>query len=288
MTADRGAGPATARRAGATPDLGGLGLVVFDKDGTLIDFDAMWAGWTTDLARRLGHELGRPIDDRLFAAIGFDVGSGRAIAGGPLAATPMGQLRRLTVGLVAGVLLDDPADRRRSSGAAGVAGVTEAPGAGELGAGVLGAAAAAEAIVGRAWYPPDPVALAHPLADVPALFGALRDRGVRVAVATSDDRGPTEATLAALRVLDLVDVLVCADDGLAVKPAPDAILHACRAVGVEPPAAAMVGDAPADLEMARAAGVGLVVGVLSGVGRREDLEPLADVIVASIAELSVG
>ncbi|HTC85980.1 MAG TPA: hypothetical protein VK656_04720, partial [Candidatus Acidoferrum sp.] len=33
--------------------LGGCELVVFDKDGTLIEFHAMWGGWTADLARDL-------------------------------------------------------------------------------------------------------------------------------------------------------------------------------------------------------------------------------------------
>jgi hypothetical protein len=28
-------------------------LVVFDKDDTLIDFNAMWGDWITDLARHL-------------------------------------------------------------------------------------------------------------------------------------------------------------------------------------------------------------------------------------------
>jgi phosphoglycolate phosphatase len=146
----------------------------------------------------------------------------------------------------------------------------------------------AEAIVGRAWRPPDPVALAHPLADLPALFGALRRRGARIAVATSDDRAPTEATLEALGIAPLIDALVCADDGLPVKPDPAMILHLCELLEVDPRRVAMVGDAPADLEMAGAAGVGLRVGVLSGVGRRADLEPLADVIVPSIASLTAG
>ncbi len=37
--------------------------------------------------------------------------------------------------------------------------------------------------------------------------------------------------------------------------------------------------------MARAAGAGLVVGVLTGVGGRADLEPLADVILDSVEGL---
>jgi phosphoglycolate phosphatase len=47
-----------------------------------------------------------------------------------------------------------------------------------------------------------------------------------------------------------------------------------------------VGDTPADLAMGRAAGVGMVVGVLSGLGGRADLEPYADLIVGSVAELA--
>jgi phosphoglycolate phosphatase len=48
---------------------------------------------------------------------------------------------------------------------------------------------------------------------------------------------------------------------------------------------AMVGDAPHDLVMGRAAGVAMNVGVLSGTSRRQDLAALADLIVDSINDL---
>ena len=92
-------------------------------------------------------------------------------------------------------------------------------------------------------------------------------------MATSDDRAPTEATLAGLGVAALVDAIVCADDGLPVKPAPDALLHLCRLLGVDAARTAMIGDSRADVAMGRAAGARLVVGVLSGVGDRDELEP---------------
>jgi phosphoglycolate phosphatase len=47
----------------------------------------------------------------------------------------------------------------------------------------------------------------------------------------------------------------------------------------------MVGDNRHDLEMARAAGAGLAVGVLSGTGSRKTLGGLADVILESVADL---
>src|SRR5207253_1206595 len=97
----------------------------------------------------------------------------------------------------------------------------------------------AAAAIQAGWHIPDPVALARPLADLPALFGALRAGGMRIAVATTDDRAPTLATLAALGVAPLVDALACGDDGYPIKPAPDAILALCRELGIVPAHAAM-------------------------------------------------
>ena len=138
---------------------------------------------------------------RLYAELGFDPVAGRTIAGAPLAVLPMADLRRAT----AEVLVR--------------AGVPE------------GATADA---VEQAWFVPDPVASALPITHLPSLFGELRRRGLRVAVVTSDDRRPTELTMAGLGVDALVDAYVCADDGLAVKPAPDMVLDVCRRLGVEP------------------------------------------------------
>jgi phosphoglycolate phosphatase len=235
-------------------------LVIFDKDGTLIHFDTMWGGWVTELARRLEAEtrsLGRnrvsePVTGRLFREMGFDPVSGRVLAHGKLAATPMARLRDLTVDMLRemGFVPED-----------------------------------AEAAVAAAWHIPDPVTLARPFTDLRALFGGLRERGLKVAIATTDDRAPTEATLAGLGAAALVEAMVCADDGLPVKPAPDMVFALCRAAGVAPAQCVVVGDSAADLQMGRAAGAGLVVGVLSGVSSAEVLRPYANGLIASVAEL---
>ncbi|HEU0234901.1 MAG TPA: HAD family hydrolase [Candidatus Limnocylindrales bacterium] len=234
------------------PALDGIDLVVFDKDGTLVDFHAMWSGWMVRLAGDLERLTGQPVTSALYGALGFDATAGRALPGHPLAATPMADLRVLT---------------HEALVRAGVP------------------VAGAEAALDAAWTGPDPVALARPLADLPALFGVLRATGRQIAVVTTDDREPTERTLEALGVTGLVDAVVAADDGVPVKPAPDAVLRVAGLLGVAADRTAVVGDALADLAMARAAGA-RAIAVTSGVSGAMDLAPEADAIVPSVAALA--
>jgi phosphoglycolate phosphatase len=143
----------------------------------------------------------------------------------------------------------------------------------------------AVAIVAATWFVPDPVASAHPLADLPALFHALRERGLKIAIATMDHRASTEAGLATLGIAAWVDTIVYGDDGLPRKPAPDMVWAACRTVGVSPLHTVVVGDSITDMQMGRRAGAGLNVGVLSGVTPAELLAPHADVLIANAGEL---
>ena len=83
-----------------------------------------------------------------------------------------------------------------------------------------------------------------------------------------------------------MSALACGDDGVGVKPDPAMVLAICASVQSAPESTAVIGDTPADLAMGRAAGAGRVIGVLSGVGGRRDLEPLADVILASVGDLT--
>jgi phosphoglycolate phosphatase-like HAD superfamily hydrolase len=233
--------------------LDGIDLLVFDKDGTLIEFHLMWGGWVDELARRLEDGTRLPLRDGLYELLGVDQESGMVLAHGLMAATPMRRIREVVEGYVS-----------------------------DAGAGPAAAAAAVE----RAWHAPDPVALAQPVTDLHALLGRLRARVPTFAVATSDDRGPTERTLAALGIDGEFAALSCADDGRPTKPAPDPVLYLCATLGVAADRTAVVGDAPADLRMARAAGAGRVIAVLTGVGDRAILEPLADVVLDSIENLA--
>ena len=239
------------RDPGLHPILDGIDLVVFDKDGTLISFEAMWAGWVRDLGTRLEIATRRPVAGDIFTTIGYDPVADRVQPGGPLAVATMARIEEL----VAAVL------RRWCP-----------------------SVSAARRILAEAWFEPDPVALAVPLANLPALFRALRATGFRIAVATTDDRRPTEATLVALGLDALIDDVACGDDDGPTKPDPATLTAIGDRLDVAIERIAMVGDTSADVRMARAAGA-RSIGVTSGVASAVDLAPFADVVLDSVASL---
>ncbi|MEO5941338.1 MAG: HAD family hydrolase [Candidatus Limnocylindrales bacterium] len=233
------------------PILTGIDLVVFDKDGTLISFEAMWGGWARDLGTRLEIATRRPVAGDIFTTIGFDPVANRVHPNGPLAIATMAAIQELV-----GAVL------RRWCPSVG----------------------AARRILAEAWFEPDPVALALPLVDLDALLGGLRATGRRIGVATTDDRRPTEATIAALGLGELVDTVLCGDDDGPTKPDPAALVALATRLRVDIARTAMVGDTPADLRMARGARARSIA-VTCGVAPAADLAPLADVVLATVAEL---
>lgn len=226
--------------------------IIFDKDGTLIDFDAMWGGWVVFLAEQLHAVSGLHVRKPLCSAMGYDDANKKVLAHGKLAATPMSQLYRLTVEVMQSFGLS-----------------TEQ----------------AERTVEQGWCIPDPVVLAKQFTDTRALFQKLHSQNIKLGIATTDDRAPTQAMIEAFDIEEYLSTMVCADDGIPAKPAPDMVLTICERMKVDPSKVMVVGDTTADLKMARAAGAGLVVGVLSGVSNVHDLMPYADVIIDSVDEL---
>jgi HAD superfamily hydrolase (TIGR01509 family) len=103
-------------------------------------------------------------------------------------------------------------------------------------------------------------------AGVPARPGALellravRAAGVPVGLASNSSREFVERALSVARVANgHFDVVVCADDVEAPKPAPDLYLAACAALGAAPERAAALEDSPPGVASARAAGMFVIV-----------------------------
>jgi HAD superfamily hydrolase (TIGR01509 family) len=226
-------------------------LIIFDKDGTLLDFQAMWGGWAQQLGARLSRGSGKPVTAALLREFGYDPERGVVDPDGRLAHAPMSLLYETCEAVL------------REAGASAVE---------------------AREIVQAAWRLPDP-ATAVPLTDLATLFAALKTAGLQIAIATSDNQAAAVAAMTRLGVADWLDAIIGADQGFAAKPSPEMVHYLCDKLGVAPEQTIMVGDTPADMLMGRAAGVGLVVGVLSGTAAAAALEPLADLVLPSVADL---
>jgi len=116
---------------------------------------------------------------------------------------------------------------------------------------------------------------------------AAREAGLRRVVVSSSTN--CRDVLVAAGILELfeeiVDGHVTQREGLKGKPAPDTFLAGARAVGVEPPAAAVFEDALAGVEAGHAGGFGIVIGV-DRLGQADALRSHgADIVVKDLAEL---
>lgn len=115
----------------------------------------------------------------------------------------------------------------------------------------------------------------------------MKSHGLKLAVASTYAHNRTVESLKALRVASLFDVIVGPEDVARGKPSPDMIFEVLRKTGCRVDEAVMVGDSVSDMKMGNAAGVKASIGVLTGVDGREELEKFADVVVDSVALLDV-
>lgn len=116
------------------------------------------------------------------------------------------------------------------------------------------------------------------------LMSQLRGRGLRLGVATNDAEAAARAHLAVAGIAEAFDFITGYDSGFGSKPLPGMLLAYADHCGLRPAQVAMVGDSRHDLIAGRAAGM-RTVAVLTGLATREDLAPLADVILRDIGHL---
>jgi len=122
----------------------------------------------------------------------------------------------------------------------------------------------------------------------PGARGVVEDltrAGLVSGLATNDSVAGMTASLGRAGLYDVFAFKVAADSGHGAKPEPGMALAFADFTGLAPDMLVVVGDSVHDLEMARRAGFGLKIAVLSGPGLEADLRPLADLVLPSIREL---
>jgi phosphoglycolate phosphatase len=235
-------------------------LIIFDKDGTLIDFTATWVPLIRKRVSFLLKALGRN-DQQLGAFLlkswGIDPPSGKIDPRGPCPVSPRSD--EMIIGTMALYQRGYPWDEAKQWVAQAF---DEADADGDW----------REKVV--------------PIKGIQTFLFQLREHGFRTALATNDERKDTEAILSHLAMDGLFDIILCAGEVNPPKPHPETILTVCRQLGIDPKEAVMVGDSVTDMMMGKRAGVALAIGILEGgVTPREELEKVADLVVDSIQDL---
>lgn len=122
----------------------------------------------------------------------------------------------------------------------------------------------------------------QPLPGAAETVAAMRQMGLRTALATSGHRRYIDLALYELGLAQAFDAIVTGDTVARGKPAPDIFLRAAEQVGVEPAACVVVEDAPHGIAAARAAGM-LAVAIPNELTRELDFGQ-AQLVCASLDE----
>ncbi|MEM6826016.1 MAG: HAD family hydrolase [Pseudomonadota bacterium] len=220
--------------------------ILFDKDGTLYDFQGSYGHWARDLVSHLAGDDGA-LAECLAAEIDLDLANGRF---GPSSVAIAGTAHDIAEAFLPH--LRDPPERSTL---------------------IRWIDDSAMSV---------PLQEAVPLS---AFLASLSALGYQLGVVTNDSEAPARVHLAQSGILESFQFVAGYDSGHGAKPAPGPLLAGAAALGVEPRRVVMVGDSRHDLLAGRAAGMATVA-VLTGLASPEDLDPLADAVLPDIGHLT--
>ncbi|WP_299474589.1 HAD family hydrolase [uncultured Roseibium sp.] len=225
----------------------GIEAILFDKDGTLLDFDATWTPAYEEAARFASKGILSEAE-RFLEKTGLDLETRNSAAGSLLAAGNSEEIAEAWIAGGADFSLDDLTS--------------------EL-----------DRIFVSKMHD------AKPLTGIRETVDWLLDRGFRLGVASSDSEAAIRAFLEGSGLAPKFEFVTGYDTGHGPKPEPGMVLGFASAIGLPPAKIAVVGDNMHDIDMAKAAGAGLTIGVLTGTSAQEDLETHADIILPSASDL---
>lgn len=123
-----------------------------------------------------------------------------------------------------------------------------------------------------------------PTCNVRQFLSVLKEKGIVVGVATSDDYETTCVCMDKIGAYEYID-FIGTGDRYKKKPDPQVVEVFCKEYNLQLEEVAMVGDTICDMELSVNSKIGCGVGVLSGVGSKETLQEFATYVVENIEQM---
>lgn len=225
--------------------------ILFDKDGTLLDFFETWIPAYKAAAEVAADLAGdSTLTDRMLRATGFDPENGGL--------DPLSLLAGGTTAQICEAWADEAGivDREDFS------------------------LAVHEAMDAHASRYPVPVA-----EGLDQMFERLAGKGYSLGIATMDSEFVARVTADRLGLSKWLAFLAGYDSGHGAKPEPGMVMGFCAATGLAPAEILVVGDTDRDVGMARNAGAGMMIGVLTGATSSDQLARIADRVLDSVFDI---
>lgn len=116
------------------------------------------------------------------------------------------------------------------------------------------------------------------------LFSTLKDKGIIIGIATSDDYETTKLCLQQLGIENAVQFIGTADL-YKKKPDPEVVEEFCKKFRLKSEEVIIVGDTVIDMQLAKNSNARYGIGVMSGVGSYKELHQLAHYVIPSVESL---
>jgi phosphoglycolate phosphatase len=232
-------------------------LIIFDKDGTLIDFRGTWLNLFRELTNHLLTKTGlsENLSSRIQDVLGMDFEKWEIDGNGPLAMGTSFEVENLLAGCVyrEGIRWDTSVETVKET-------------------------------VKEVFTGPIREKNLTPSKGAIEILKLVKQRGFLTAVATNDNTLDATNDMIAIGALPYIDLVVGADSVSNTKPAPDMIFHICDLLGKKPENSVMIGDTMMDVIMGANARVKLNIGIAEIVPA-EELATKTDIVIRSMDEI---
>jgi HAD superfamily hydrolase (TIGR01549 family) len=237
-------------------------LVIFDKDGTLIDVHYYWGGMVELRAKMLSEKYIEPrqqeqVTQELMFNMGIDLDSRKIKPAGPVGIKPREFIIDIAYQTIKqyfdAITLEQVSSVFKEIDMYSQVHLTQ---------------------------------LVQPLPSVEALLIMLKQQKIKIAIATTDLTSRAKIAMESIDLNHYFDDIAGVDLVKNAKPSPDLVHYLCDKMSVDIKKTLMIGDSIVDLEMAEAAKVGFV-GVKTGLHSPEFLER-SKVLIDDLSQLKIN